>query len=82
MVDMDFFELKAAMRAKEPVMTKVIQPSHTTVIVGRVVGIVHRLDQDGQEIVQVEIKERGKNSISIADADKVDRVWEGALVGG
>ena len=79
---MDFFELKAAMHAKEPVMTKRITPSKTTLVVGRVVGVTHRLDRDEREIVQVELLERGRNSITIVSADKVERVWEGAPIGG
>ncbi len=73
---MDFFELKAAMHSKEPVMTKLISGGHTSVVVGRVVGVTHRLDPNDKEIVQVELMERGKNSITVVAADKVDRVWE------
>ncbi len=79
---MDFFELKAAMVAKEPVMVRIPQPTYTRVLVGRVVGVRHALDQDDREIMQAEIMPRGTNSVEIVAAAKVERVWEGAPVGG
>lgn len=79
---MDFFELKAAMKAKAPVMTKIVQPSFTTVVVGRVVGVGYRLDENEEEIGQAEIRERGKNSIVTVPIDSVERLWEVATKNG
>ena len=79
---MDFFELRAAMRAKAPVVTRIIQPTYTTAVVGRVVGISHRMDQNDEEVEQVEILQRGTNSVVVVTADKVEKLWEGAVISG
>lgn len=75
---MEFFELMAAMRAKAPVMTKIIQPSFTAVIVGTVEGIAYRRNRDDEICTQVEIKERKTNSVTVVSSDAVEPLWERA----
>ncbi len=73
---MEYFELLGAMKAKAPVVTRMVEPTYTTVVVGCVVGVTHRLDPDDREIIQVEIKERKTNSVIVAPPEKVEPLWE------
>ena len=73
---MDYFELLGAMQAQAKVVTKIVQPSYTTVLVGTVVGVCHRRGKDGKIKDQVEIVGANKNSITIVPFDAVEPLFE------
>ncbi len=73
---MNYFELLSAMQARVKVVTKIVQPSYTTVIVGTVVGVCHRRDKSGKIRDQAEIVGNNKNSIIIVPFEAVEPLYE------